>query len=53
MEYLIEKESKVKKLSSEDKSHIASRIVRDFKTYNDSRQSNLVKANELIAEVFF
>lgn len=53
MEYLIEKESKVKKLSSEDKSHIASRIVRDFKIYNDSRQSNLVKANELIAEVFF
>lgn len=53
MEYVIEKETKVKKLSSEEKSHIAQRIVTDFKTYNDSRQTNLSMANELIAEIFF
>ena len=53
MEYIIEKFKKVKKLSNEEKANIAKRIVTDFKTYNDSRQSNLSMANELIKEIFF
>ena len=53
MEYIIDKENTPKKLSAENKSQIAKRIVSDFKSYNDSRQSNLSMANELIKEVFF
>lgn len=53
MEYIVDKFKKPKKLSEEQKDEIAKRIVSDFNTYNDARQSNLTKANELIAEVFF
>jgi hypothetical protein len=53
MEYIVDKETTPRKLSAEKKSQIAKRIVRDFKTYNDSRQSNLSMANELIKEVLF
>lgn len=53
MEYIVDKLKKPKKLSEEQKDEIAKRIVSDFNTYNDARQSNLTKANELIAEVFF
>lgn len=53
MEYIVDKLKKPKKLSEEQKDEIAKRIVSDFNTYNDARQSNLTKANELISEVFF
>ena len=53
MEYIVDKLKKPKKLSEEQKDEIAKRIVSDFNTYNEARQSNLTKANELIAEVFF
>jgi hypothetical protein len=53
MEHIVDKFKKPKKLSEEQKDEIAKRIVSDFNTYNDARQSNLTKANELIAEVFF
>jgi len=53
MEYIIEKSNKTKKLSPEDKLHIAKRIVNDFKTYNDARSNILSFAEELIAEIFF
>lgn len=53
MEYIVDKFKKPKKLSEEQKDEIAKRIVSDFNTYNDARQSNLTKANELISEVFF
>lgn len=53
MEYIIEKEQKVKKLSSEDKSSIAKKIVNDFKTYDDGRSAQLEKANKLKQEIFF
>lgn len=53
MEHIVDKFKKPKKLSEEQKDEIAKRIVSDFNTYNDARQSNLTKANELISEVFF
>lgn len=53
MEYIVDKFKKPKKLSEGQKDEIAKRIVSDFNTYNDARQSNLTKANELISEVFF
>ena len=53
MEYIVDKFKKPKKISEEQKDEIAKRIVSDFNTYNDARQSNLTKANELISEVFF
>ena len=53
MEYIIEKSNKTKKLTPEDKLHLAKRIVNDFKTYDDARSSILSFANELISEIFF
>lgn len=53
MEYIIEKNNKTKKLTPEDKLHLAKRIVNDFKTYDDARSSILSFANELISEIFF
>lgn len=52
MEYIIEKSNKTKKLTPEDKLHLAKRIVNDFKTYDDARSSILSFANELISEIF-
>jgi len=53
MEYIVEKTQKVKKLSDEQKQQIAKDICSDFKTYNDARQSNLDKANAIIAQLNF
>lgn len=53
MEYILEKEQKVKKLSTEDKLSIAKKIAEDFETYDNGRQSQLDKANKLISEIFF
>ena len=53
MEYIVDKESKPKKLSKEDKIAIAKRIVSDFKSYDDARSENISKANKLIKEIFF
>ena len=53
MEYIVEKENKKIKLSKEEMGNIANRIVSDFRSYNESRSSNLVKANNLIKEIFF
>ena len=53
MEYIVDKESKVKKLSQEEKNYIAKRIVSDFKSYDDARSENLSKARKIIKEVFF
>ena len=48
MEYIVDKESKVKKLSQEEKNYIAKRIVSDFKSYDDARSENLSKARKII-----
>ena len=53
MEYIVEKENKTKKLSTEEKQVIAKRIVSDFKSYDDSRSENLTQARKLIKEIFF
>lgn len=53
MEYIVEKENKKIKLSKEEMGNIANRIVSDFRSYNESRSSNLVKANNIIKEIFF
>ena len=53
MEYIVDKEEKSRKLSQEDKNSIAKRIVSDFKSYNDARNENLIKARKIIEEVFF
>ena len=46
MEYIVEKENKKIKLSKEEMGNIANRIVSDFRSYNESRSSNLVKASK-------
>lgn len=53
MEYIVEKENKIKKLSDEEKYQIANRICSNFKTYDDSRQKNLLIAQKLIKEIYF
>lgn len=53
MEYIVEKESKAKKLSLEEKNYIAKKIVSDFRSYDDARSENLTKARKVIKEVFF
>lgn len=53
MEYIVEKENKIKKLSDEEKYQIANRICSNFKTYDDSRQKNLIIAQKLIKEIYF
>lgn len=53
MEYLVEKEQKVKVLSKEDKTDIAKKISYDFETLDRGRQSQLDKAQRLKDEIFF
>lgn len=53
MEYIVEKYNKTKKLSPEEKLHLAKRVVNDFKSYNDARSNVLTFASELISEIFF
>lgn len=53
MEYLVEKENKVKKLSENEKEDIAKRIAEEFKTYDRARSSQLDKAMRIKEEVFF
>lgn len=53
MEYIVEKEQKVKKLSSGDKADIAKKVATDFETYDRGRQDQLDKANKLIQEIYF
>lgn len=53
MEFIVDKESKVKKLSQEEKENIAKRIASDFKSYDEARAENISKARKLIKEVFF
>lgn len=53
MEYIIDKESKAKKLSPEEKNAIAKKIASDFKSYDDARGENLTKSRKIIKEVFF
>ena len=53
MEYIVDKDSKIKKLSQEEKNYIAKRIVADFKSYDDSRTENITKSKQLIKEIFF
>lgn len=53
MEYIVDKESKTKKLSPEEKNAIAKKIASDFKSYDDARGENLTKSRKIIKEVFF
>ena len=53
MEYITEKEQKVKKLSTEGKADIAKRIANNFETYDRGRQDQLDKAQKLINEIYF
>ncbi|MCD7740286.1 MAG: hypothetical protein LUH11_02945 [Candidatus Gastranaerophilales bacterium] len=53
MEYIIEKDQKIKKLSNEDKISIAKKIVDDYETYDRGRQSQLDKADKLNSEIYF
>lgn len=53
MEYIVDKENHKKILSNDEKNNIATRIVADFKCYDDARSENIVKATKLIKEVFF
>lgn len=53
MEYLLKKEQKPHKLNEEEKSGIASKIVEEFRTYDEGRSSQLDKANKLMDEIFF
>lgn len=53
MEYIVEKNQQVKKLSDDDKAEIAKKICSDFKTYDLARASQLEKAQLLSDEIFF
>lgn len=53
MEYITEKEQKVKKLSAEGKTDVAKKIAKDFETYDRGRQDQLDKAQKLIDEIYF
>jgi hypothetical protein len=53
MEYIVEKEQKVKKLTNEQKEDIAKNISEEFKTYDRARASQLDKATRLKGEIFF
>ena len=53
MEYITEKEQKPVKLTDEDKSGLAKRIVEEFETYDRGRASQLDKAKQLIDEIYF
>lgn len=53
MEYILEKEQKVHKLSNEEKDTIALKIKDKFRTFNNGRSAQIDKANKLINEIFF
>lgn len=53
MEYIVEKEQKVKKLLDGEKLEIADKIYNDFQTYDRGRMAQLDKANALIDEIYF
>lgn len=53
MEYLLKKENKPHVLSDEEKNGVASKIVEEFRTFDEGRGSQLDKANRLIDEIFF
>lgn len=53
MEYIVEKDQKVKTLSQEDKLGIAKKIVDDFETYDKGRAAQLEKSQKLIDEIYF
>lgn len=53
MEYITEKEQKVKKLSEEEKLSIAKRIVEDFDTFNRARERQLEIAKLVSDEIYF
>lgn len=53
MEYITDKEQKVKKLSENDKNDVAKKIVDDFSAYDRARQDQLDKAIKLKNEIFF
>lgn len=53
MEYITEKEQKVKKLTSGDKCDIAKLIAENFKTYDDGRASQKEQAQKIINEIYF
>lgn len=53
MEYIVEKEQKVKKLSGNEKTDIASKIYNDFQTYDRGRASQLEKAQLIKDEIYF
>jgi len=53
MEYIVQEEQKVKKLSKDEKTQIAKEIYERFQTYDRGRASQLEKANRLKAEVYF
>lgn len=53
MEYIVDKEDKIKKLSPEEKNYIAKKIVSDFRSYDEARNLNLIKSKKVIQEVFF
>ena len=53
MEYIVEKEQKVHKLSNNEKGEIAQRIVNDFETYDRARADQKEKAHKLIKEIYF
>lgn len=53
MEYITEKDQKVKKLSGNEKSEIATDIYRNFQTYDRGRASQLEKAQAIKDEIYF
>ena len=53
MEYIVEKDQKVKKLTEGEKESLAKKIVENFQTYDRGRQSQLDKAQLLINEIYF
>lgn len=53
MEYIVEKDQKVHKLSEEERDKIALKIKEEFRTLNNGRSGQLEKANKLIDEIFF
>lgn len=53
MEYIVEKEQKVKKLSDDNKLSIAKKIVEDFDTFNRARERQLEIAKKVSDEIYF
>jgi len=53
MEYIVEKEQKPHKLSTEEKDSIAKSIKEEFRTLDDGRSEQLEKAEKLMNEIYF